>query len=254
MSIVRTATERALWEQAQTKPEWGTTRLWEHKVHKEFPAGEDWIVASQQPPTDEDGNLRRVDLVVDKWKRENYTHRLFIFEAKKKSATLTEIDELEQQAYNACLAYLIYTDREHMYAMTVVGTMARLWIAHIGADIHYLVPWIPAGDGLSRKEQYIEANSTDGYLIEEGFKYMKKYKEMPNRKLDKLCEAVAPKESTSEAQLSNIHSNDPSRHSIPAEPSSSAAPYKITYSPHSSVSGLASTTTTLSGSCVLWCR
>lgn len=184
-SIVRDDVTYFLWSQAQTKLEWATTKFWEHIIRPWYPAKEKWVIASQQPPTDKDVNLRRVELVVDKWiGTSQLMHRLFIFEAKKHSASVTEIDELEHQAYNASVAHLHYSSREQLYAMTVIGTRARLWV--VDTVETYLIPWIPEDIGLSEKTEYIKAHSTGGHLIEDGFRYMKKHEEMPAKKLKAL--------------------------------------------------------------------
>ncbi len=100
-SIVRTGLAHHLWSQAQTSLEWATTRFWEHIIRAMFAVEDDWVVASQQPPTDDPQDRRRVELVVDKWTNKSI-HRLFIFEAKKQNASQTEIQTLEYQAYGAC--------------------------------------------------------------------------------------------------------------------------------------------------------
>ncbi|KAH6716068.1 hypothetical protein BKA61DRAFT_573910 [Leptodontidium sp. MPI-SDFR-AT-0119] len=58
-----------------------------------------------------------------------------------------------------------------MYAMTTVGTLTRLWIAYKSED--YLEPFVPKGPGLVEIKEYIEANSSDGHYIAEGWEYMK---------------------------------------------------------------------------------
>src|ERR1700710_2220561 len=138
-SIVRTPLARHLWSQAQKHLEWAATRFWEHIIRGEFPVEDNWIVASQQPPTDDPQDRRRVELVVDKW-TDKSTHRPPTPEAKKHSASQSEIDILEHQAYEACITHLKYSGREQMYAMTVIGTLARLWVVYINDD--YLIPWI----------------------------------------------------------------------------------------------------------------
>ena len=83
-SIVRTDLARHLWSQAQTSLEWATTRFWEHIIRAMFTVEDNWVVASQQPPTDDPQDPRRVELVVDEWTNKS-THRSFIFEAKNRA-------------------------------------------------------------------------------------------------------------------------------------------------------------------------
>lgn len=188
MSIVNTPILKVLWKRANANPEAKTTAFWEAYINSEFPIKDNYAVASQQPPNDAPGNLRRVDLTVDKLINESLLHRLFIFEAKKSSASQSEIDDLEIQGFEACVQHLRYTEREHMYAMTVIGTSARLWIAHIGEG--YLTPWIPKGITLSYKAEYIPAHSNDGYRIAEGFKYIRKHPSMEDDKVAALRHRV----------------------------------------------------------------
>ena len=47
-------------------PEWATTRLWECIFDHIIFADDKWVVSAQQPPTHQPGELRRVDLVVEK--------------------------------------------------------------------------------------------------------------------------------------------------------------------------------------------
>lgn len=64
-----------------------------------------------------------------------------------------------------------------MYAMTVVGTKARLRVVNIEDD--FLVPWIFKSTSLSDKFCYIEAHSSEGHQIEDGINYTKEHAEMP---------------------------------------------------------------------------
>ncbi|RDL38710.1 uncharacterized protein BP5553_03050 [Venustampulla echinocandica] len=61
-----------------------------------------------------------------------------------------------------------------MYAMTVIGTAARL-------------------------NQYIEGHSTNGYLIEDGFECMKRHEEMPEKKQGGLLQNVPPNLSSTQS-------------------------------------------------------
>ena len=181
-----------------------------------FAVEDNWVVASQQPPTDDPQDRRRVELVVDKWTAERSTHRLFIFEAKKQSASQTEIETLEYQAYDACITHLNYSGRLQMYAMRVIGTMARLWIVHRDED--YLIPWISMDKNLADKFGYIEAHGSEGSQIEDGIKYMKNNAEMSRRRLDELRRSV----------LSAVESNQPAASgsaSIPISPATQLASY-----------------------------
>ncbi|KAH9216765.1 hypothetical protein DL95DRAFT_459869 [Leptodontidium sp. 2 PMI_412] len=168
-SIVRSSLEAHLWTQAQSQNEWATTKFWEHLIRGQFPSDDNWVVALQQPPTDDPQDRRRVKLVVDQWTG-TMTHRLFILEAKKHKASQSEIDILEQQAFEACI------------------TMARLWVAHVNEP--YLVPWRPMGTELSHKDSYLEVHSISGNQIEDGWTYVKKHIQMPESELVGLRKAL----------------------------------------------------------------
>jgi hypothetical protein len=170
MSIVQTDVEYFLWTDAQKHHEWASSKFWEHKLQKTFPATEGWIVSSQQPPTREKSDRRRVEATVE-CLYDGSLEKLQIVECKEHNATKSRIQEVEAQVYEACLKYLKGSQRSEMYAMTTVGTLARLWIAYKSED--YLEPFFPKGMGLAEIREYVEANSSDGHYIVEGWEHMK---------------------------------------------------------------------------------
>jgi hypothetical protein len=125
MSLIIDQRTRELWNSAQTKPEWAATRFWEYVLRDQFFKGRDWALSSQQPPTDDSDDKRRTDLRIERW-TSNGWQTIAFFEAKKQRCTQTEVDELEYQAYNACMAHLQRFKREEMYAITTIGSAARL--------------------------------------------------------------------------------------------------------------------------------
>ncbi|KAH6667179.1 hypothetical protein B0J14DRAFT_440315, partial [Halenospora varia] len=170
MSIVNTVVEHILWNDAQKHNEWASTKFWEHKLQKAYPAADGWIVSSQQPPTRDKSDRRRVETTVECLHGESL-QKLQIVECKDHNASQSQIDEVEHQAYNACLKYLKHSGRSEMYAMTTIGTRARLWVARQTET--YLEPFVPMSTGVSAIDEYIEAHSTDGHLITDGWEYMK---------------------------------------------------------------------------------
>lgn len=125
-------------------------------------------MASQQPHTNEPRDRRRVELTMDYWDiSEKSLFRVFIWEAKKNKVSPSDIENLEYQAYESCLTHLKCIQRSHMYAITTIGTSARLWIVHVDED--YPIPWIPGGTGLADKSNYIEAHSSRGDEIVSGW-------------------------------------------------------------------------------------
>ncbi|KAI9730330.1 MAG: hypothetical protein M1818_008233 [Claussenomyces sp. TS43310] len=190
MSLIIDDRTEALWIEAQTKPEWATTLFWEYVLKEQFFSGRDWTISSQQPPTNEASDLRRVDLRIQRWNNKRWNTILF-FEAKKQNCSQAEIDTLEGQAYEACVSHMRYTGREEMYAVTAIGTSARLWVAVLEAP--YLMPFVPLGVELSDRTGYIEAHSTDAAQLRDGFATIVKYDKLPEKKLKVLRSNISPR-------------------------------------------------------------
>lgn len=111
-----------------------------------------FIVSSQQPPTHKAGELRRVDLVVEKMdSRATTVGTLLFLEAKRASAFRSDIEEVEYQAFTAACAYHVETGLEHIWTMTCVGSAARLWIFSHSSE--FLIPFVPFGGGLGLPEK-----------------------------------------------------------------------------------------------------
>jgi hypothetical protein len=123
--------------------------------------GPNWSLAPEQPPADTPGNQRRVDLVVKRWTPDGFVVLLFL-EAKKENATQKDIDDVEYQAFKACTEYVIEYGAARMYAMTTIGTAARVWRLARGSD--YLEP-MTSGEHLSDRGQYIDADSDASHEI-----------------------------------------------------------------------------------------
>jgi hypothetical protein len=152
MSIINSRRLLGLWEDAQRKPEWATTRLWEYIFKEEVFKGKMWSIASQQPPTDEDGDLRRVDLVPEHSDDNGAWARVLFFEAKCANATPSDLETVEFQAFTACCAYLHYVGKQSVWAVTAFAGKARLWAYRAGND--YLTPWVPKGDAIGAPDEY----------------------------------------------------------------------------------------------------
>lgn len=183
-SIVNDDLTYYLWSQAQKRGEWATTKFWDHIFRREI-SGDEYVHGAEQPSTDDGENRSRVDRLIDKWKgKKKGMHRLLHREDKASNVTQTSIDEVETQIFRASVSHLNYVSRDHMYAVTTVGTKIRFWVVHINDD--YPTAWIPEGAGLADKSEYIEANSTEGHRILEAINYMKKYEDMPENKLRAL--------------------------------------------------------------------
>ena len=139
-------------------------------------------MSSQQPPTHQPGELRRVDLVVEKMDSSATTVGTLPFlEAKRASASPSDIEEVEYRAFTAACAYYVETGIKHIWTMTCVGSSARLWI--FSERSTYLIPFTPAGQGLAERSEYLEI-STHGRQIADGLEYIKKHMTPPGELLN----------------------------------------------------------------------
>ncbi|GKU07226.1 hypothetical protein FLAG1_10982 [Fusarium langsethiae] len=181
MSIITTPRLQRLWQDAQDHPEWAATRLWEYVFNHIVFREDIWVVSSQQPPTHQDGDLRRVDLVVERIDNDAATVATLLFhEAKRANASPSDIQEVEYQAFTAACAYYVETKNQHIWAMTSVGSAARLWIFH--AESEYLIPFIPLGERLAERSEYLEL-STHGEVIVDALGYVKEHMTPPTELL-----------------------------------------------------------------------
>jgi hypothetical protein len=79
---INTPQLQKLWTAAQSRPEWATTKFWEYVFNHGAFTSRQWAVSSQQPPTDQEGDLRRVDLVVEQIDDNDSSITLLLIEAK----------------------------------------------------------------------------------------------------------------------------------------------------------------------------
>ncbi|AEO62165.1 hypothetical protein MYCTH_2114022 [Thermothelomyces thermophilus ATCC 42464] len=148
-----------------------TTRLWEYIFNHVIFTDDKWVVSSQQPPTHQPGELRRVDLVVEKMDSSATTvGTLLCLEAKRANASPSDIQELEYQAFTAACVYYVETGIKHVWTMTCVGSSARLWI--FSERSTYLIPFILAGQDLAERSKYLEIY-THGREIADGLEYIR---------------------------------------------------------------------------------
>ncbi|KAB5572270.1 hypothetical protein GE09DRAFT_662807 [Coniochaeta sp. 2T2.1] len=182
MSLITSPRLHRLWNDAQIHPEWATTRLWEYIFNHVIFKDDKWVVSSQQPPTHQPGDLRRVDLIVEKMDSSATTIGTLLFlEVKRANAPPSVIQEVEYQAYTACCAYHVETGIKHIWTMTCVGSRARLWI--FSERSLYLIPYIPSGQGLAERREYLEIY-THGREIANGLEYIKKHMSPPRELLN----------------------------------------------------------------------
>ncbi|KAL2193061.1 hypothetical protein P885DRAFT_46262 [Corynascus similis CBS 632.67] len=174
MSIITDPRLARLWRNAQIHPEWAVTRLWEYLFNHVFFKEDAFIVSSQQSPTRQPGELRRVDLVVEMMdSRATTLGNLLFLQAKRASTLHSMTQEVEYRAFAAACALHVATGLEHIWIMTCIHTAARLWI--FSADSEFLIPFVPSDVGWGiPKDQYLES-STHGREILEGLEYIKEH-------------------------------------------------------------------------------
>ena len=86
---------------------------------------------------------------------------LCIVECKAQSSP-GNIQEIETQAYTACIEYLNQGAIDSIYAMTTVGTKARCWI--VEDKTRRLDPMF-GGQKMADLERYVEAHSSEASTI-----------------------------------------------------------------------------------------
>lgn len=194
MSIITDGRLQRLWADAQQHPEWATTRLWGHIFNRLVFTESKWVVSSQQPPTHQPGELRRVGLIVEEIDSCADTVGTLLFvEAKRAGASPRDITEVEYQAFTAACAYYVETGIKRLWIMTCVGSRARLWI--FDEKSTYLIPYVPLGDGLAAIDEYLEI-STHGTTLIEGLKFCKTHMRPPNDLLERTSASPRPVNAT----------------------------------------------------------
>lgn len=171
MSLVADRTLLALWSAAQTAVnlEWPSRTFWNQLLSKYFFTGKKYVVTSEEPPSST-SERRRIDIVV-KYVEMNESIRVLCFvESTRSSASFGLVDEFEHQVFNACVSYLSQRNLRFVYAMTAIGTRARLWIYRPPND--HLDPLFGNTD-LPAIEEYVEANSIEAENLTIGFNKMK---------------------------------------------------------------------------------
>lgn len=88
---------------------------------------------------------------------------LAFHKAKSLDARPGDMDEVEHQAYDACVRYLgEHPSLERVYAFTSFGTKGRAW--YYSTSDTYMQPMFGSQD-LSDRDQYVELHSSEAQLI-----------------------------------------------------------------------------------------
>jgi hypothetical protein len=82
------------------------------------------------------------------------------------------------------MTHLNYTGRDQIYAITTIGTTARLW--YITKTDDYLLPFVLVDTTLAERLAYIKAHSTDAQQLRDGFNYVKENDKVSSKKLKVL--------------------------------------------------------------------
>ncbi|KAI1205999.1 uncharacterized protein F4807DRAFT_242166 [Annulohypoxylon truncatum] len=190
--------------------EWASTRFWEYLFRHAIFFEAKWVISSQQPPTKEANDTRRVDIVVERMDPESFETILFV-EVKKFDATQYEIDQVEYQAYTAACAYSAVTGKPRVWTMTSIGTKLRIWIFHIFSE--YLIPYMPMGNGLGAVDEYIDAID-DWELLVAALTYIKNNSTPPSALLS-MASSPRPEHAVLPTNWhdNEVHQVDAYRHS-----------------------------------------
>ncbi|KAL9023818.1 MAG: hypothetical protein Q9196_006953, partial [Gyalolechia fulgens] len=153
----------AFWVAAQNAQdsEQESVNFWQLVLSKSIFAGDDDIGVTPLAT----GEGMKVDIVVKHIEPPALRIRRLCVVAVKKPNAL--IHDVERQAITACTSYLNSNNMSSVYAMTAIGTAARLWKYKKNDD--YLTPMF-GGDGLSDMNDYIEANSNAAQILLTKFK------------------------------------------------------------------------------------
>jgi hypothetical protein len=179
MSLVEDEYLLELWKEAQ-KPsslESASVAFWNQLFSKYIFAEKEWVVAPETALAETD-SLRRVDLVIKYFGRESLEVLCF-HELKRISASPADLEEVEYQAFKACIAYLAQHPKINtVYAITSFGTKARGWTCTKDSD--YLEPLFGSED-LAKAQDYIEAHSSDAQMLRKVFDHMKRFPPVARR-------------------------------------------------------------------------
>jgi len=157
--------------QANSTDEHESQSFWNYYLSKVIFTEDAFYVDPGKPASAKDP-LRRVDLVVKYFEAETYIPRVLVFyEAKKHSSSKTQMRDVEGQAHEACATYCGNTGFTHVYAMTTLGTTARLWKFVAKST---LTPLFGSSKDIDR-ESYIDAASSQAYLIKDNLIRMKSF-------------------------------------------------------------------------------
>jgi hypothetical protein len=142
--------------------------LWNQYFHEKH------FFYDREKPASRQDSRRRVDGVMTYMEKDTIEPRvLFFHEAKKAGQTDSQVRDVEGQAFEACGTYLqSRPEFTHVYAVTTIGTEARVWKASLLEDgFQSLVDDHPPGI----RSAYIDAKSTDSKKLVQAINHMKQF-------------------------------------------------------------------------------
>jgi hypothetical protein len=202
MSLVMDDYLLELWKEAQkpTSLESASVAFWNHLWSKYIFAEKEWVVTPETAPAEID-KLRRVDLVI-KYFGNTSMEVLCFHELKRTNSSPSDLEEVEYQAFKACIAYLAqHTKINSVYAITSFGTKARGWTCTKDSD--YLEPLFGSQD-LAKAQDYIEAHSSDAQTLRKVFDHMKRFPPVARKGIAQGDMHIPPSMQTPNVAASNF--------------------------------------------------
>lgn len=178
--------------------EYATTRLWEYILLAPFHAPE-WIRASQQPPTNAQLTLRRVDYIIEHMELDGMggvPQKVLFMEAKRHAAGAFQTKECEIQAWGACQAYSLHEGGGRpCWYQTCIGTATRLWIYNPWKD--EAIAFLPGAYNLGDLNMYLDI-AEYGEAIIRALAYISNHHTPPDKFLRKSAPSISSSDPSSE--------------------------------------------------------
>ncbi len=108
---------------------------------------------------------------------------LLFVEAKRGTATPSDIKVVDYHAFTAACAYCVATGRQETSLDHDLGGQHRTVVGFSDASA-YLIPFIPTGRGLAERTEYLELKSHVREIFD-GLEYVKKHMTPPRELLEK---------------------------------------------------------------------
>lgn len=114
---------KTLYSEACLDLEHATTKFWERVAYRHVFSDEQFVVCSQQPPAR--NSTRRVDLVVQTYRRGQPKETILFLEAKHATVSDSEVENVETQGTTAGYEYCEDSGQPYVWIVTCIGPSAR---------------------------------------------------------------------------------------------------------------------------------